>query len=104
MKVIFEENDETLHFLEYRIKQIVEKSVSQILAKTLSEMNNINVRKREEEWCDTDKALKILDVSRSYLQKLRDGSPENGVIFNKPGKKCRYFVPSLYQFMESSTQ
>lgn len=98
MKVILLENDEAITFLEQRITQAMKTMMEQYLP----ELKQVTTPSRPvNEWCDTHEALKLLGISKSKLQQLRDESHTNGLLFIKLGRTCRYHIPSIQQFIKN---
>ena len=97
MKVILKEDDEAYALLKADIKHMVKSAMKEIL----NEIQGDSTTTENELWCDTERAKEILGVERSKLQRLRDGSPENGIQISRHGRTIRYYVPSLHSYLEN---
>lgn len=99
MKIVVLEGDEAIAYLDELANRVSET----VLEKIEKRLNNLpdKSEKNDEIWCGTEKAKEILGVERSKMQKLRDNSPENGIQISREGRTIRYYVPSLYQYIQN---
>lgn len=98
MKVILKEDDEAYEMLKADIKQMFKDAFKEAIEESKANADD----KEKELWCDTIRAQQILGVRKTKMQQLRDGSPENGIIMSKEGRKIRYDVSSLYQYLNKN--
>lgn len=97
MKVILKEDDEAYSFLKNEIMFLVKSAIKEVLTEAAS----IEKEEPEDEWCNTKRAQEILKVKATKMQEIRDNSPHNGIKMSKYGKAYRYYIPSLYQYIEN---
>ena len=97
MKVILKEDDEAYTFLKAEIQQMVKAAMKEIL----NEVKGEHEQPEDEQWCDTKRAQEILGVQKTKMQELRDNAPENGIQMSKHGRTIRYYLPSLYSYLEN---
>ena len=105
MKTFVLLDEDTLNQLTADVKQI-KRMVEGSLFKIAQDKELVHKEKKEERYCDSAEAMRILGVRKTTLQTLRDSSPENGIIISRPtgSKKVLYHRQSLYDFLDSKRQ
>ncbi|MCB0374785.1 MAG: hypothetical protein KDD04_02590 [Sinomicrobium sp.] len=97
MKIILKEDDEALDFLKAEVVQIVKAAITE----ALSEVKDGQGRQENALWCNTKRAQEILGVKKTKMQQIRDRAPHNGIRLSRQGRTFRYYVPSLYGYLEN---
>ncbi len=99
MKIILKEGEEALAFLKAEITQMVKSAMIEVI----SEVKDTGGGEQNQLWCDTKRAQEILGVKKTKMQEIRDLAPDNGIRLSKQGRTYRYFIPSLYGYLENHT-
>ena len=99
MKIILKEGDEALNFLKAEMTQVVKAAIIEVI----SEVKDGQGGQEDALWCNTKRAQEILGVKKTKMQQIRDRAPDNGIRLSKQGRTFRYYVPSLYGYLENHT-
>lgn len=99
MKIIFKEGDEALVFLKDEISQMLKAAVTEVLSQVTDGQN----QEQNKLWCDTKRAQEILGVKKTKMQEIRNLAPNNGIRLILQNRIYRYYVPSLYGYLENQT-
>ena len=97
MKIILKEDQEAREYLNELIDQMAEKVIVQIEQK----MNHLVSLQTDQEsqWVTTEEALRILQIGKSKLQRLRNERDQNNLIVHQSGRTILYYKPSLYSYL-----
>ncbi|MEM9024647.1 MAG: hypothetical protein AAGB22_12955 [Bacteroidota bacterium] len=94
MKVILLEDDQALAMLENSLQS----AVSAALREVVDEVRK-HAQEPPDEFVEDTEAKRILGCQRTKLQELRNGSPMNGIIISKDGRKIKYLRSSLNEYL-----
>jgi len=97
MKIILKEDDEALAFLKAEVVQMVKTAIRE----AISEVKDGQDGQQDGLWCNTKRAQEILGVQKTKMQQIRDQAPDNGIKLSKRDRSFRYYVPSLYGYLEN---
>ncbi len=97
MKIILKEDDEAILYLKNEIRSTVKDAFRELMGEISGKKE---VRKEEDEWCDSKRAREILGVKKTKMQEIRDNSPQNGIRISRESRPFRYYVPSLITYLE----
>lgn len=99
MKVILKEEEEAEKFFNELVNRVVDRMLHKFEAR-IKELQKQANNEREELWTSKEEAKKILGVKcNKKMQFLRD---HNLIRCSQHGKIIRYYVPSLFEFLEEN--
>ena len=94
--IVFEQ--ESYYKMVRELKQQIKEAVKDARTESVESAKKNKVRNN---WISSDEAMDILGIrSKTTLQKYRD---ENNIKYSQSGRLIRYYKPSLYDFLETST-